>query len=468
MKKTILLFAAIIGLMTVSGCAELVFVSDRDNDLKQIFKMNSTGGDQSNISTNATYTDSYPDVSPNGEMIVYISTRTDDEKIVIREIDDTDGVTEMIIRDGSAKKIWPRWSCQQDLIAFAEFINSQAKIFIVRADQGSTPGPVTNPGVNQSDSAGHDFFDNGNKIVFSRSGATGNTYDLYYKNIDGIGSAVPITPTSNVNEVLPVISHNGNLLAYLSYVMLAPGWSEVINVVDVGTWTPFSQFTLQPPIGGRRIGAIAFSADDKKLYVSTKSADVSASPDTKKKELFSVKLDGTEVKRLTNNSAFDSYPSAISRGNGQLCTRCVDIQNMSAMSPSQEFVYNSVVFKAANYSNGNPANIQVKDYCPSGDGAVEVVIGWSKIDTGAAEYATINFPFTSFGDGPSEVEITGCHYYSDHFRLNAYDKDGNLVSTANHTAGQGTTQTLTLSGGKISRIHVIGAEIGLGMICYRR
>jgi len=129
---------------------------------------------------------------------------------------------------------------------------------------------------------------------------------------------------------------------------------------------------------------------------------------------------------------------------------------------------NGVVFKAATYSSGNPADIQVKDYCPSGDGIVELVIGWSKIDTGPADYATINFPSTLFGDGPSEVEITGCHYYSDHFRLNAFDKNGNLVSTVDHTAGQGTPQTLTLSGGAISRIDVIGAEIGLGKICYRR
>lgn len=96
------------------------------------------------------------------------------------------------------------------------------------------------------------------------------------------------------------------------------------------------------------------------------------------------------------------------------------------------------------------------------------MIPWSKTDAELAEYATINFPSALFGDGPSEVTITGCHYFSDRFRLNAYDKNGNLVSTAEHTAGQGITRTLTLSGGSISRIEVIGAEIGFGNICYRR
>ena len=468
MKKSLSLFVAFIGLMTMCSCAELVFVSDRDNDTKQIFRMRSTGANQRNISTSATYSDSYPDVSPDGKMMVYISVQSGSEKIVTREIDDPDGMTETIIRDGSAKKIWPRWSCQQDLIAFAEYTNNQAKIFIIPAEQGGPPILVTNPGANQSDSGGHDFFENGNKIIFSRSNATGNTYDLFYKSSDGTGSAVPILPTTSVNEVLPVVSHDGSLLAYLSYVMLAPGMAEVIQIRNVGTWSSFSQITLQPPVGGRRIGALAFSDDDKKLYVGTKSADVSADPDTKKYEIFSVRLDGSDVERLTTNSAFDSYPSAIIKGNGQLCTRCVDIKSMSPVSATQEITYNGVVFKAATYSNGNPANIQVKDYCPSGDGVVEVVIGWSQTDTGAAEYATINFPSVMFGEGPTEVMITGCHYYSDHFTLNAYDKNGNLISTADHTVGQGTTQTLTLSGGHISRIDVIGAEIGLGEICYRR
>lgn len=467
MNKSLQLFAAIICLITITGCAELVFVSDRDNNLKQIFKMTSSGQNQGPLYPNTSFTDSYPDVSPDGEKIVYISVRPDGEKIVTRNIDDTAGNTEMIIRDGTAKKIWPRWSCQQNLIAFAEFNNNQAKIFRILAAQGATPSQVTTPGANQSDSGGHDFFEGGSKIVFSRSNATGNTYDLYFKNSDGTGSAVPITTSNAVYEVLPVVSHDGNLLAYLSYIPLAPGWLEIVNVVNVGTWTPISQFTLQPAIGGRRIGALAFSDDDQKLYVATKSADVSASPDIKKYEIFSVKLDGTDVERLTTNTALDSYPSAILKGSGEPCTRCVNIDKMPATPATQEITYNDVVFKAATYASGNPANIQVKDYCPSGDGVVEVVIGWSKTDTGAAEYATINFPSAIFGDGPSEVEITGCHYYGTYFRLNAFDKNGTLVSTADHTAGQGTTQTLTLSGGNIARIDIIGAEIGLGKICYR-
>jgi len=117
-------------------------------------------------------------------------------------------------------------------------------------------------------------------------------------------------------------------------------------------------------------------------------------------------------------------------------------------------------------SSGNPYHLEVMDYCPSGDGINEIVIGWSKSNVGDAEHATINFPSAAFGDGPSKVFVTFCHFF--HGRLKAYDKNGNLVSTLDHTNGQNTLQTLTMTGGKISRIDIIGAEIGIRKICYRR
>lgn len=346
---------ALLGLAALSGCASLVFVSDRDGGIRQIFSMRATGQNQTNLFAHTTFLDSFPDVSPDGKKIVYISARPDGEKIVIRDTHDTFGSTEMIIWDTNARKVWPRWSCQQDLIGFAEYVSDQARIFVIRAAQGNSPVAVTSPGPNQSDGAGHDFFDSGNKIVFSRSNSTDGTYDLYYQSSDGTGTAVPITSTSIVNEVLPVVSRSGAILAYLSYVALAPGWVEVINIVMVGPWTPLSQITLQPPIGGRRIDALAFSDDDQRLYVGTVSADVSASADSGKYEIFSVKLDGSDVRRLTNNAAFDSYSSAIPRLAGPPCTRCVDIAGMSPVSPTKEIVRNGVVFRAATLPNGNPA-----------------------------------------------------------------------------------------------------------------
>ena len=149
------------------------------------------------------------------------------------------------------------------------------------------------------------------------------------------------------------------------------------------------------------------------------------------------------------------------------CRICIKVRNIPATPSTMQITHNNVVIKAATLSNGNPSYISIEDYYPpGGDGINELVIGWSETNVGAAEYATINFPLGTFGDGPSEVQVECAHY--NRCKLEAYDKNGNLISSAQHTAGQRVLQTLTLSGGKIRRIDIIGAEIGIREICYTK
>jgi hypothetical protein len=277
---------------------------------------------EENLSNNYPDSDSYPDVSPDVTKIVFSSVRSNDYLIITRQINDVTGNTEQILIQSTAKKIWPRWSCKQELIAYSEYAsgNGPASIYAVRAYGSGTPIQITFPGPGESDNRGHDFFDNDEKIVFSRRNPSTNSYDLYVTSSDGSGTLQQITNTSSLNEILPVVSHDGSLIAYVGYVMLAPGWMEVVTIVDAETWMTLHTFQLQPPVGGRRIGAIAFSRDDEKLYVGTKSADVTATPESKKYELYSVRLDGSDSKRLTNNQWFDSYPDAIPEGPVLTCT----------------------------------------------------------------------------------------------------------------------------------------------------
>ena len=463
-------FAFVVFFLTFSvGCAQFLFDSDRQ-DHSRIHKMSLFFDNPIQVSNVSQTPDpeNFPDVSPDGQKYVFISKLAlGQEQITIRNMGET-GITP--IYSSNNKLIWPRWSCQQDFIAFAEFTNNQAKIFTVATGPGGTPNQVTTPGTNQSDSGGHDIFEGGNKIVFARSNSTGGTWDLYYAPYDGSGSAQAITPTSFVNELLPVVSHDGNRLAYLSYIPLAPGWMELITIVEIGSWTPVKLITLQPPLGGRKIGAIAFTHNDQGLYVATKSADVSATPDTKKYEIFLVKGIGpdqdVDIKRLTTNDAMDHHPSAIPADSYANCQRCIDVQSSPAIPHSPEFTLHRVLIKAATLPNGNSSYVSVEDYSSPPDGINEIKIPWSETDTGAAEFASINFPVQFFGDGPTEVEVTAFHYHS--MRLQAYDINGNLLSSADHTAGQRVSQTLTLDGGNISKITITGAEIGINDICYRR
>ena len=224
---------------------------------------------------------------------------------------------------------------------------------------------VTQPAGNQSDSGGHDFFENGNKIIFSRSNSNGGTWDLYVTRSDGTGGETQITNTATINETLPVISHNQQYLAYLIYVPLTTGWMEMIALARVGEWTPFKQIQLQPPIGGSRVSAIAFSDCDDKLYVAAVVPEVEAKPQNKKIELFEVTgiLEASpKIHRLTQNTFRDSQPDAIPRDPLPPCTRCADIRSQTTVPESPEITVNGVRFKSARQSNGEIIGVSVEDY----------------------------------------------------------------------------------------------------------
>ena len=52
--------------------------------------------------------------------------------------------------------------------------------------------------------------------------------------------------------------------------------------------------------------------------------------------------------------------------------------------------------------------------------------------------------------------------------MKALDSANATIATVNHTAGQSTSQRLTLTGGNIARIDAMGAEISVQKISYKK
>lgn len=451
------------------GCPHIVFVSDREG-ADQIY--NAAVLNDSiywvTLTSNSSQTEYLPDVSPDASKMAFIR-KNGTYELVVRNINDT-GMPGDVLYSSTNIIATPRWTCQQNVLAFAEQTSANhAPIFSIgTAGTSAAPVQITHPAANQSDSGGHDFFENGNKIIFARSNSTGGTWDLYVTRSDGT-SETQITQTAAVNETLPVISHNQQYLAYLIYVPLAPGWMETIALSRVGEWTPFKQIQLQPPIGGRRISAIAFSADDDKLYVAAVVPEVEAQPQNKKIELFEVTriLEASpQIHRMTHNTFKDSQPDAIPRNPLPPCVRCADIRNQTPVPESPELTVNGVRFQSARISSGEITGVSIEDYSYPRDSINEVKVGWSESDSGNAEFALIYFLPELYGPGPHEVDVTAFHY--NRCKLRAYNAEGMLLSEAQHTAGQRVNQTLRLTGGSISKIEVIGAEIGIVDVCYQR
>lgn len=304
MKKSTLmcLFAVF---LVLSGCARVVFVSDRDGR-QQIYKAWETGQFQSNISDNS-FTDDFPDVSPDADRIVFASLREGPGQNLY--IMDFAGANLRQVTFGEGQRIFPRWA-PNDLIAFVYPAHSQnARIWAVKSD-GTGLRQVTFPGAAESDGAGHDFYAAGQRLVFSRYDRTAQRYGLYTAASDGSGGAQRISQAADISETLPVVSHDGRLLACRAFYHSPP--RDTIRIYATGSWTMVREIGLPPP-AEINISGIDFSRDDQRLFFSAQAAIGTTPNQQNKQEIFSIKLDGTDLQRLTDNLSGDFLPVAIGR-----------------------------------------------------------------------------------------------------------------------------------------------------------
>ena len=303
MKKWILI-PVFAGLIFICGCgASVVFVSDRDGR-DQIYSMAGNGFNPRNLSNSSAY-EHFPDISPDGTKIIFSSLRNlPGENIYIMDLD---GQNVQQVTTGTGQRTRPRWA-PNGLIAFAHpSYTAGARIWTIRSD-GSGLAAATGPGPNESDDNGHDFYDAGRMIVFSRYVSTTQRRDLYATKSDGTGAPQQITSTPDVSEVAPVVSHNGRLLAYRAF-QHGTG-RDSIRIVSTGNWTLVREITLQPP-ADINISGISFQGDDQGLYVSVQASGIPGSDIGKKQEIFSIGIDGQNQQRLTSNDWGDTSPVAI-------------------------------------------------------------------------------------------------------------------------------------------------------------
>lgn len=281
------------------------FPTDGTSSPSQIFSMNGDGSNVINLS-NSTSSDSSPDVHGPTRRIVFWSTRTAGANLHIMNLDGT-GVTPI---PGTPSAYFPKW-CPGGTSPFIVFVSpgytASSAIWMINPD-GTNLSQITFPPAGFSD----EFADvaDGKNIVFVRVNRTTWDRDLFVKYIFDSRPEVALTNTPNVSEVLPVVSHNGRLLAYRAF--LGAGQDDQVRVAQFTTEGQFSvihTIDLAAP-ADINISGIDFSLDDKCLFVSTQAKDVAGSLINRKHEIFSVALDGSNQQRLTVNSDFDGYPSA--------------------------------------------------------------------------------------------------------------------------------------------------------------
>jgi Tol biopolymer transport system component len=294
---------AAVSLLLMAGCQQSVMFVRDEGGVWKTFQMNEDGSSQSNVSPSGSTRVMYPDVSPNGERVAY----TDGLRVFTSNRGDIGGSSQRLLSTGTGRKTFLRWSPDQLTVAYAEFFTpTQVALWLADAS-GASSLQVTWPTGSQSDGWGHDFYRDANGVQYLVYSRDGQLHSMYFNGTQPATRIVNDGPT--VHQSLPIVSPDNSLLAFRSATMLAPqGTLDHIRVVGVGTWQ--NRYAILLPAAQIRPGSISgisFSCDNQKLYVA---ADPVTSP-AGMHEIFSVKLDGTGLTRLTNNGVFDSQPNAV-------------------------------------------------------------------------------------------------------------------------------------------------------------
>ena len=295
MKK--LLVFVLVSLLLTWGCASVVYVS-QETGREQLM----TAADNAPLAPSALFVtafdDSMPDVSHDGSWVAFKRVVGGVDRIIVRQVGDAAGTTERNIAQGTH----PRWSPSGSWVLF----RNQGKIFQVRPD-GSSLMQLTTPPATATDNFGHDYW-NSTTVVFGRGTGTGPGQVVALYLVD-IASTTVTGPGPGCSQ--PVVSHGGSrMTCEIKYYF---GWGTVhsIQILALPSMQAVGSigFTYGPnPTTVQSVGGIAFSADDERLLFSA------VPPGETKREIYSIRLDGTDLRRLTTNAWDEVYPEGYKTG----------------------------------------------------------------------------------------------------------------------------------------------------------
>jgi Tol biopolymer transport system component len=269
----------------------VAFHSQRDGNY-EIYVMNPDGTGQTRI-TNDSATDQYPDISPNGQHIAFISNRTTvdnptgDAEVFVMNADGSD-VTQLTF--DTAVEAWPRWSPNGHTIAFHSNVDGNYEIYTIDID-GSNLTRVTNySGIDQWP----DWSPDGKQLVIRRDN------DIYVINTDG-SDPVRLTSSGPLNQ-MAVFSPNGKQFAFMS---TREGYCSVFTMDADGE----NQTNLTPKTPGDADAdwcsrGPAWSTNGRQIYFTSKRPSTGTNF-----ELYVMNSDGSDVTRLTFAAGEDGMPS---------------------------------------------------------------------------------------------------------------------------------------------------------------
>lgn len=266
----------------------IAFQSNRDGN-NEVYVMNPDGSDQTRVTMNSR-NDQRPDVSPDGNQIVFVSNRItetnlsgDFEIFVMSSDGDAGGVLQLTFN--GAEDSWPRWSPNGKWIAFHSNVDGNFEIYVIRPDGTDLTRVTDYSGLDQFP----EWSPNGKQLAIRRD------TDVYLIDLDGYNPIQLTDEAIGINQMVSW-SPDGKKLAFMStragypsvFVMDADG-SNQVNL------TPKPDDVLASAWSSRAPG---WSRNGQQIYFTGRRPEISVN-----ENIFVMNTDGTGVTQLTSSGA---------------------------------------------------------------------------------------------------------------------------------------------------------------------
>jgi len=261
----------------------IAFESNRDGN-NEIYVMNHDGSDQTRLTLDLR-NDQRPDISPNGQQIVFSSNRitvdgTNPEGDFEIFIMNSEGSDVRQLTFNAADDSWPRWSPNGKWIAFHSNLDGNYEIYVIRPDGTDLTRVTDYPGLDQYP----EWSPNGKQLAIRRD------LELYLIDNDG-SNPVQLTFTTppTINQMASW-SPDGKQLAFLStregypsvFVMDVDGSNQINLTPRADTVAPWSS------------RAPGWSRNGQYIYFTGRRPETSVN-----ENIFVMNADGTSVTQLT-------------------------------------------------------------------------------------------------------------------------------------------------------------------------
>jgi Tol biopolymer transport system component len=272
----------------------IVFLSWRDGD-REIFSINVDGSDAKNL-TNDSNVDENPDVSPDGKRIAWVSDRGGDElELYVMDIDGSD------VRQVTDATQSPRWSPDGKKIVFA--LHGSIRMVDVEGGEVEVVLAGGNPAKGEPCEAGGfpgGWSPDGQRITYYSADAIHGVSHVCIVDVDG--SNVTVVPRTLGYHAEPIWSPDGRYLTFRSI----RGGNHDVYTYDLETgverrltddpatdlepnWSPDGEWIV---FGSGRDSRVTRSIEHPVCCVN----------------LYIMRKDGSDVRRVTEHVAKDSEP----------------------------------------------------------------------------------------------------------------------------------------------------------------